>query len=453
MLEPLARAVSESPFAGKVYAVGGWVRDRLLGLGDSADLDLVVEGDAPALAQWLYQSGTASAPPATYTNFGTASLIVGSARVELVTARRESYRGDSRKPESEPATLLEDVQRRDFTVNALLVPLASTGEVVDLLGQGLDDLSARVLRTPLDPVKTFEDDPLRMLRAVRFAHRLGFTYAPGLREAIEANAHRMEILSPERIRGELMTMLGQGSPERALADLMDLGLLSQFWPEFREGVGVEQGQYHHLDVWGHTLAVVAAAKPDPWLRLGCLFHDVGKPATRTIQADGRTRFFRHEEVGAEMTGDMMRRLRFSHDETAVVSKLVRNHMRLGFGVLSDTAVRRLVRDMGDDLSLLLDLCDADAKGLKAGVRALDIGVVRTRIEAVAAATPAPALGSPLDGDEIMGLIGGGPGRRVGEAKAALGDEVVAGRIAPGDKAAARSFLSAWTAANSPSENA
>lgn len=440
-LERIAAAIANTPFEGRVYAVGGYVRDKLLGRPDSNDIDLVVEGDALALVQYLFTAGLSNRPPAVFENFGTASLQIGDDEVEFVTARRESYRGDSRKPTAEPATLMEDAQRRDFTVNALLWPVASGGGVVDLLGTGLSDLHARILRTPLDPLQTFEDDPLRMLRAVRFAHRLGFDYAPGLQEAIRAKAHRMAILSPERVREELMKMLAGPAPAESLADLMRLGLLDQFWPEFADGIGMEQGTYHHLDVWGHTLEVVRQARPDPWIRLACLFHDVGKPRTRTVEPDGRIRFFGHEKVGEAMAREMLARLRFSNDEVRFVAKMVRNHMRLGsMKEFTATAARRLIRDLGHDLEALLDVCDADAAGLKRGVRILDVQALRRKIEEVAAETPPQALESPLSGVEILAILGGEPGPWVGEVKSALAEEVVAGRIQPGDKGEAEEFV-------------
>lgn len=438
-LESIASAIEGTVFEGRVYAVGGYVRDRLLGLPTSHDIDLVVDGDALGLTRFLHERGLSQRPPAQYENFGTASLMIGDDEVEFVTARRESYRGDSRKPTAVPATLLEDAQRRDFTVNTLLLP-AGGGSVVDLLGNGLRDLQDRILRTPLDPLQTFEDDPLRMLRAIRFAHKLGFSYAEGLVEAIRSKAHRLSILSPERIREELMKMLAGPAPAEALADLMDFGLLDQFWPEFRDGIGMEQGTYHHLDVWGHTLEVVRQARPDPWIRLACLFHDVGKPRTRLVQEDGRIRFFGHEKVGDDMAREMLGRLRFSNEEIRFVTKMVRNHMRLGsMKVFTAAAARRLVRDLGPDLEALLDVCDADAAGLKRGVRILDVQALRRKIEEVAAETPPHALESPLTGVEIIALLGGEPGPWVGQIKDALVEEVVSGRIQPGDKEAAAHF--------------
>ena len=445
----ITSAIEGTGFEGKVYLVGGFVRDALLGKVDSHDLDLVLEGDVPALANLLFTMGVASRPPVTYENFGTASMTIGEDEVEFTMARRESYRGESRKPDAEPATMIEDAQRRDFTVNSLLLPLARSAcsgagvvrsNVVDLLGNGLTDLDNRILRTPLDPLKTFEDDPLRMLRAVRFAHQLSFSYAPGLEDAIRAKASRLSILSPERIREELMKMLAGPAPAEALSDLMSFDLLSQFWPEFEDGIGMEQGTYHHLDVWGHTLEVVRQARPDPWLRLACLFHDVGKPKTRILK-DDRIRFFGHEDVGAEMARDMLNRLRFSGHEVSFVVKLVKNHMRLGsMKQFTPTAARRIIRDLGPDLEMLLDLCDADAAGLKRGVRVLNIPAIRAQIERLAEETPPQTLTSPLSGIEIMALGKGEPGPWVGEMKAALAEEVIAGRIEPGDKFAARNFV-------------
>jgi len=223
----IAQAVPD--FQGHLFLVGGGVRDALLGKGESADLDLVTTKDAPTLARHLFDIGVSDIPPVTYERFGTAMVQVAGAQIELVTARRESYRGDSRKPQVEPATILEDAQRRDFTINTLLQDIY-TGEVLDPLGVARDDLAAGILRTPLDPVHTFREDPLRMLRAVRFRWQLEFHYAEGLAEAIKAEASRLSIISQERIRDELVKMMRNPKASRAWQDLSDLGLLAEFLP-------------------------------------------------------------------------------------------------------------------------------------------------------------------------------------------------------------------------------
>ena len=281
----IREAILGTPFEGDVFLVGGGVRDELLGISHSNDFDLVTRGDAPALAELLYQTGVSELPPVTYPRFGTAMLRVENCTIELVTARRESYGEESRKPTVEPASYLEDAQRRDFTVNSLLKDIA-TGEILDPLRIGRSDLKSKILRTPLDAVETFHDDPLRMLRAVRFRWQLGFEPAPGLYEAITQSKQRLTIVSFERIRDELFKILARRTASRGLDDLMSTGLMEIIAPEFQEMVGVEQGNFHHLDVWDHTRLVidnlweVSQEAPPLTLVLGALFHDVGKTAKR-----------------------------------------------------------------------------------------------------------------------------------------------------------------------------
>lgn len=440
-LARIAQAVRGSAWEGRVYQVGGSVRDELLGRGEVQDLDLMVEQGATELARLLHRRGLAASPPELFPRFGTAMIRIDGHRIEIATARRESYEASSRKPEVEPASLLEDALRRDFTVNALMRDIAS-GELLDLTGQGLEDLRACVLRTPLDPVTTFRDDPLRMLRAVRFRRQLRFRFAPGLREAIESTAPRLAILSAERIRDELEKMLGLERGHRAIADLQRLGLLRQFWPEFEELVGCEQGSFHHLDVWGHTLEVLKHADPrDLALRLGALFHDVGKSRTKMLDEKGAIRFFGHERVGAAMSRDMLLRLRFPRRLAEEVARLVRHHMRfMGIGQFTPAAARRLLRDVGDSAPRLLDLVEADSKGLKTGVARLDVDAIRARLAEVSVATPRSTLESPLTGEEIMGALHLEPSAEVGRLKEALREAVVEGHIEPNDKPGAIRYL-------------
>jgi poly(A) polymerase len=450
--EPLRRAAESwkgGPFEGRVHLVGGAVRDELLGRAREKDFDIVVEGDALAAAQALWREGAAEGPPVVYSRFGTAMVRIGGVDLELASARRESYDPSSRKPKVETgATLAEDALRRDFTVNALLKSL-STGEVIDPTGMGLADLRSGILRTPREPDQTFSDDPLRMLRAIRFSVRLGFRLAEGLDEAIRRNALRLEIVSAERIRGELVQMSAGSDFARALQMMLDLGLLAAFAPELAALKGVEQGDWHDRDVWDHTLGVVGALSADAQetLKWAALLHDVGKPAT-WARVDGKIRFFRHESVGAEMAAAMLRRLAWSHAEADRIGRLVGGHMRLSGALpLSPSAARRLLRDFGDDSGLLLDLIEADASALAPGVRKLDLAPVRAALDAARREAEAAPLGSPLTGAEIMAAFGWDPGPEVGRIKALLEEEVMEGRIAPGDREAAEEWLrahpSAW----------
>lgn len=441
-LQSLAAATKGTKWEGALWLVGGSVRDYLMGGKIGADFDLVLESNATELAEYLFAQGVSSHFPVVYARFGTAKVEIEGAAVELVTARKESYEDTSRKPvEVEPASLLEDALRRDFTFNTLLMNLHS-GEIEDLLGMGRSDLEAKILRTPEDPDRTFSDDPLRMLRAVRFARRFEARYAPGLEEAIKKNAHRLQVISKERIREEFNKMLTHATAPSALGDLLEFGLLDEFAEPLVQMVGVEQGKWHEADVWGHTLSVVDKVNADDLiLRLAALLHDVGKPLTRSIDENGDTRFFSHESVGASVAADWMRSLRYSNEEIEKVAKLVKNHMRLGSAQeFSDSAARRLVRDLGDELEQLLQLVEADANSLRKGVRKLDLSEVRQKIEKVGVpAMTAPIL-SPLSGSELMELTGLEPGKRLGQLKSRLEEAVIEGSVAAGDKVAATAWV-------------
>ena len=299
-------------------------------------------------------------PPERFERFGTAQIRGGTWIVEGVRARAERYDPESRNPDVRPGTLVEDVRRRDFTVNALCQSL--DGVVVDITGQGLTALVDGILRTPLDPAETFDEDPLRMYRAARFVARLGFTLAPGTIEAMRAQASRTSILSIERVSDEIRRLLVAPYPSAGIAVLRDGGLLERILPELVAGGGIEQGGYHTHDVYGHTLATVDAAPADLVTRTAALLHDIAKPPTHLIAPNGRHTFYDHPQIGAEMAREILTRWRFSNDEIDDVSHLVRLHLRPiqyereSFG---DAAVRRLIRDAGPLRDRMLDLARAD----------------------------------------------------------------------------------------------
>lgn len=443
-LEAIGEVTQGTEFEGRLWLVGGAVRDELLGKPVPTDFDIVLESNAVELARFLKSEGVSSIEPVVYPRFGTALVLVAGINIELATARKESYGEQSRKPEVEPATLEEDAKRRDFTVNTLLKNL-HTGELRDPVGTGVADLNSKLLRTPLDPAGTFFDDPLRMLRAVRFKWQLRFDFVDGLGEAIASEAHRLSIISGERIRDELVKMLLLSSADRALGDLMRFGLIAHFAPELVETVGVEQGDFHHLDVWEHSLLVVRnAGSGDLTLTLAALLHDIGKPPTRFVDERGNTRFFGHESVGATLTEDLLRRLKFPSSTIDNVVLLVKNHMRLGSAPsFSRAAIRRLIRDLDAQLPQLLDLVEADAKALRPGVRALDMAALRAQIEEVQKESPRAVLESPLSGDEIMLALGIEGGIEVGQVKAWLLNQVLDGTILPHDKVAAIAAISPY----------
>lgn len=433
-------------FENDVFLVGGAVRDQLLNGREPSDLDLVTEQSSALLAEMLWSLGVSTIHPVVYEKFGTAMVEVAGTKVEIVTARRESYARDSRKPVVQPGSYHDDALRRDFTVNTLMRSIF-TDEISDPLNRGLADLDAKVLRTPLDPLVTFSDDPLRMLRAVRFRWSFGLKPAEGLYEAIGKMRDRLSIISIERMRDEVLKMMLLPEAHRALADLMDLGILTLMCEDFDAMVGCTQGKYHDADVWEHTLKVVANAsglgegldsEQRMLLTLSALFHDIGKPLTRTIDEKGDIRFFTHEHVGEVMSLAILRRWKLPNDDAERVARLVKNHMRLGSSPrFSSTAARRVIRDLGDDVELLLRLVDADQRGLKQGLKVFDLPAIRAKIEATRYEQPIRGWESPLDGEELMALLGIEPGQELGRIKKALQEAVIEGELQPEDKEGAR----------------
>ena len=417
----------------RAWIVGGYVRDRLLGR-PHAEVDVVVEGgDGLDLARRFAELARA-APPVTFERFGTAQVTLPGRLVEFVTARAESYDPDSRKPTVRRATLDEDLRRRDFTVNTLLMDL--DGRIHDPLG-GRKDLEAGILRTPADPTQTFADDPLRMLRAIRFAAELGFTLAPDLVPVIQRLKSRLAppVISAERVRDELRRMLASDRPKVALELLDESELLGLILPEIEACKGVVQTGYHTHDVYGHTLLTVERTPPDVLLRLAALFHDSGKPAT----AKGDGTFLGHEVVGAGIARAALERLRFAQKDIDVVEQLVRLHLRPVFyrSEWTDGAVRRLARDAGAQLDRLMMLARADIAA-SAYPEPEKLDELRARLEAVR--TEEPSRLEPLiSGEDVMRVRGIPPGPEVGRIKARLEELVIDGEIPP-DREAAINYL-------------
>jgi poly(A) polymerase len=408
----------------RAWIVGGYVRDRLLGR-PHLNPDVVVEdGDALAFARRFAELAGAR-EPVVFERFGTAQVTLPGRLVEFVTARAESYAPDSRKPEVRPATLDEDLRRRDFTINTLLLDL--DGAVHDPLG-GRQDLEAGVLRTPADAERTFTDDPLRMLRGVRFAAELGFELAPELPGVMRRLSSRLAppVISMERVSDELRRMLASPRPKVALELLDEGGLLDVILPEIAAAKGVAQTGYHTHDVFGHTLLTVQATPPDLLLRFAALFHDAGKPGT----AKGDGTFIGHEELGAEIARAALERLRFAQKEIEVVVLLVRLHLRPVFYRLewTDGAVRRLARDAGPQLDRLMLLARADIAA-SAYPEPQKLDELQARLNGVREERPS-RLEPLITGDEIMRARGIGPGPEVGRIKQKLEELVIDGVIPP-----------------------
>jgi len=435
LLALLKRAASD--LGASAWVVGGYVRDKLLAR-PHLDLDVVVEhGDSLAVARRFAELAGAP-PPVTFERFGTAQVTLPGRLVEFVTARTESYAADSRKPDVRRATLDEDLRRRDFTVNTLLIDV--DGKIHDRLG-ARKDLEAKLLRTPSDPVRTFSDDPLRMLRGIRFAAELGFELAPDLMPAMRGLRSRLAppVISAERIAEELRKMLESPRPKLALELLDEAGLLEVILPELAACKGVTQTGYHTHDVFGHTLLAVEGTPPDLLTRLATLFHDVGKP--RTAKGDGT--FLGHEEVGAEMARGALERLRFAQREIEVVTKLVRLHLRPVFyrSEWTDGAVRRLARDAGPHLDRLMALARADIAA-SAYPEPEKLDELQSRLDAVRSERPS-RLQPLITGEEIMRARGIGQGPEVGRIKQKLEELVIDGEIQP-EKQAVINYLSEHT---------
>jgi poly(A) polymerase len=423
LLRLLKRAAADRGL--KALVVGGYVRDHLLGR-TQPDLDVVVEeGGARELAERFAELAGAGRP-VVFERYGTAQVTLPGRLVEFVSARSESYASDSRKPDVRPATLEEDLRRRDFTINTLLMDF--DGTIQDRLGMARADLEAHILRTPADPVQTFSDDPLRMLRAVRFAAQLGFELAPDLLPAMRRLSGRLmpPVVSVERITDELCKMLESDRPKLALELLDAAGLLEVVLPEVTACKGVEQGGYHTHDVFGHTLLAVGLTAPDLVVRLGALLHDVGKPPTAT--PDGA--FTGHEEVGASIARGALERLRFPQRDIDAVVTLVRLHLRPVYyrSEWSDGAVRRLARDAGAQIERLMALARADIAA-SAYPEPEKLDELAARLASVLSERPT-RMAAPIDGQDIMRERGLAPGPEVGRIKERLGELIMDGEIEP-----------------------
>ncbi|GGW97630.1 CCA tRNA nucleotidyltransferase [Streptomyces chryseus] len=419
--DDLARRFQEAGF--RLALVGGSVRDALLGrLGNDLDFTTDARPDdvLKIVRPWadsVWEVGIA---------FGTVGCQKAGYQIEVTTYRSEAYDRTSRKPEvSYGDSIEEDLVRRDFTVNAMAVALPEK-EFVDPHG-GLEDLAARVLRTPGTPEESFSDDPLRMMRAARFAAQLDFEVAPEVVEAMTAMAKRIEIVSAERVRDEVNKLILSANPRKGLRLLVDSGIASHVLPEL-PALRLESDEHHkHKDVYEHSLTVLEQAidleegGPDLVLRLAALLHDIGKPRTRRFETDGRVSFHHHEVVGAKMTKKRMTALKYSNDMIKDVSLLVELHLRFhgyGTGEWTDSAVRRYVRDAGPQLERLHKLTRSDCttrNKRKAGALSRAYDGLEERIAQLKEQEELDSIRPDLDGNQIMEILGVGPGPEIGKA--------------------------------------
>ena len=421
------------------YVVGGYVRDLFLER-PSNDIDVVVVGSGISIAEALKKRLGKRAHLSVFRNFGTAQVKYNGLEIEFVGARKESYSHDSRKPVVENGTLEDDQNRRDFTINALAVCLnkARFGELVDPF-DGLADLEDGVIRTPLDPDVTFSDDPLRMLRCVRFAAQLNFYIEDETFDALMRNADRIRIISGERIQEELNKIMMTATPSKGLVDLYRCGLLPRLLPELTNLDLVEKrnGRAHKNNFY-HTLEVldnVSRHSDNLWLRWAALLHDIGKPKTkRWSNAQGWT-FHNHNFVGAKMVPDIFRRLKLPMDaKMKYVRKLVDLHMRpivIADEVVTDSAVRRLLNDAGDDIDDLMTLCEADITSKNEGRKKHfleNFRIVRSKLHDLKEKDYKRLLQPCIDGNEIMEMFNLKPSHEVGELKKYLKDAVLDNRV-------------------------
>ena len=421
------------------YVVGGYVRDLFLER-PSSDIDVVVVGSGIQVADALKKQLGKKAKISVFRNFGTAQVKYGDMEVEFVGARRESYQRNSRKPIVEDGTLEDDQNRRDFTINALAVCLNANrfGELVDPF-DGVLDMQDGIIRTPLDPDITFSDDPLRMLRCIRFATQLNFFIDDETFEALERNASRIKIISGERIQTELNKIMMTRTPSKGLVDLHRCGLLQLILPELTalDIVETRNGRAHKNNFY-HTLEVldnVCKRSDNLWLRWAALMHDIGKPKSkRWDNANGWT-FHNHNFIGAKMVPEVFRRLKLPLDsKMKYVQKMVDLHMRpivIADEVVTDSAVRRLMNDAGDDIDDLMTLCEADitSKNEVRKQRFLDnFHTVRQKLADLKVKDYKRLLQPCIDGNEIMEMFHLKPCREVGTLKQTLKDAVLDNRV-------------------------
>jgi len=421
----------------EVFVVGGFVRDLILAR-PCKDIDFVCLGSGIDLA-----TGVASKlgnPQVTiFKNFGTAMIKESDYELEFVGARKESYRLESRKPIVEDGTLQEDQDRRDFTINAMAISLnaSSYGRLVDPF-QGVEHLKAKMIKTPLDPTITFSDDPLRMMRAIRFAAQLNFDIDPDTFDAIIKNTQRLKIVSMERIITELNKIIMTPKPSYGFKLLFHSGLLKEFFPEMVALHGVDSvGNNAHKDNFFHTLQVldnVCKVSDDLWLRWAAIMHDIAKPLTKRYEEGHGFTFHGHEDKGGRMVPGLFRRLKLPLDDRMLfVQKLVRLHLRPISLVkdVSDSAIRRLLFEAGDDIYELMKLCRADitSKNTEKVSRFLtNFDKVEVKMKEVEAKDNIRNFQPPVTGDEIITLFNVPPGRIIGEIKEQIKEAILDGKI-------------------------
>ncbi|MAO33632.1 MAG: tRNA nucleotidyltransferase [Flavobacteriales bacterium] len=423
------------------YVVGGWVRDLLLNRKkEKTDIDIVCVGSGINLANKVAIKIGDKAKLKVFKKFGTAMIHYKGENYEFVGARKESYRSESRKPIIENGSLEDDQNRRDFTINAMSIQLNKNkyGLLIDPF-EGRKDLVNKIIKTPLNPQITYNDDPLRMIRAIRFATQLNFRLDKRSYTTITKNAKRLSIISQERITDELNKIILSPTPSTGFKMLFNTQLLHQFFPEFVKLQGIEAiGKHEHKDNFYHTIEVldnISKFSSNLWLRWAAILHDIAKPNTKKYEEGNGWTFHTHEYVGAKMVPGIFRRLKLPlNDKMRYVQKLVRLHLRpivLAQDIVSESAIRRLLFDAGDDIEDLMTLCDADitSKNPKKVKRYLNnFQIVRKKLKEVEKKDHIRNFQPPIDGLEIMKIFNIQQGRNIGILKTAIKDAILDGKI-------------------------